>query len=161
MAAFRKRDLVLISEQVSSDSQITSVVASSEADLGGRIRCCAPPAHERPDMIAGEETRQTRRGSAGRRLSGEEITCARKAHTGRVQHGRRKNMRFLQTHHLLSERCHVGGVKIRAGWREVRTVIDRIYPAQKITSWKVMIQSDGAEVIADGLKRAVERFRDS
>src|SRR5258708_6609904 len=125
-------DLILICEEISGDREIASIIAPGEAQLGRWIRSRAAPDYDRANLVACQETRQTRGGRTGRRLPGKEGAGARIAKPSRVQQGRGKDMSLLQARNLLSQTHYIRTVQVRTGGSKICAVIDRVDRAQKV-----------------------------
>ena len=70
-------------------------------------------------------------------------------------------MRFLDAHNLFAETFKIGAVEICAGRGHIRAVVDCVDARQGIVLGKDVIEAGGAEVVADGLQRVIEGFRDT
>src|SRR5260370_2919599 len=96
----RQRYVILERVQISHDSQVASVIASRQSELRLRIRCRAAPNHYRSHGMSNQKPRNARRSRPPRRLSRDNISCARKSHTRPVHQCGQETPRLLHPRHL-------------------------------------------------------------
>ena len=70
-------------------------------------------------------------------------------------------MCLFQTRHLFPQAFYIRAVSVGAGRREVRAVVNCINRVEEVFGTENMVQAHGAEVIANGLQRIIECFRDA
>ena len=67
-------------------------------------------------------------------------------------------MGLLQAGYLLPLAGHVGAVEIGAGGGEIAAVVDGVNRTERIGRPRQLIHANRAEIVADGLQRAIEGF---